>query len=227
MGIGGSRGYSAVAVAQWYLEGMRDYGSKGFDRASKTVFRESDMGDMSGKVVVITGANKGIGFASASALAKLNAKVYLVCRDVGRADEARASIVEASGNQNVFARQCDVSLYADVRRFASSFSSEEPVVDVLVNNAGCIPLTRTLTSEGNEALMATTLGGTHLLTDLLVPSLARAKGRVINVASAGGYTVRVNPSDLYGTQCGKYDGTLFYAFAKVRLVCHTQVASLG
>jgi dehydrogenase/reductase SDR family member 12 len=209
--MGQSAGYSAAAVTQWYLEGSRLYGGKGFEMASRR-FRPSDLSDMSGKVVLITGANKGIGYAAATSIARLNAKVYLLCRDAGRGETARDEIIAATGNKNIHVMQLDVSSYSGVRKFADCFKELEPSVDVLVNNAGNIPSSLTLTDEGNESITATVIGGSHLLTALMVPALSNGRGRVVNVSSGGGYSVRANVEDVYCKRITKYDGTLFYAF---------------
>ena len=213
MGAAPTNAYSKTALLQWYFEGSKLYGSKGYELNAKH-FRPNDIADMAGKVVLITGANKGLGFAAARRMAELNATVHLVCRDSARGEEAREKIVAATNNANVFCHQCDMSSYAAVRSFAKEFTTQVSALDVLVNNAGLMPEKRTLTSEGNEIITATTLGGTHLLTDLLVPCLKASKGRVINVSSGGMYSVRANPSDIYNSKIAKYDGTLFYAFAK-------------
>lgn len=213
MGQASTSGYSKFALVQWYLEGSKLYSSKGFELASKS-FRNDDIVDMTGKIVVITGANKGLGYAAATAIAKLNADVHLVCRDEVRGNQARESIMKETNNQRVFLHQCDLSSYAGIRGFAQKFTAEIDHVDVLINNAGCMPSELTMSEEGNEVITATAIGGTHLLTDLLVPALKKCRGRVINVSSGGAYSVRANPLDLYCSKIAKYDGTLFYAFAK-------------
>jgi dehydrogenase/reductase SDR family protein 12 len=68
--------YSLVALAQWYSEGVRQYGKTGFTRAAAS-FNPSDLQvDMTGKTVVVTGANKGLGRETADAIAKLGASVH-------------------------------------------------------------------------------------------------------------------------------------------------------
>lgn len=213
MGHSSSTGYSKVALAQWYLEGVRTYGSSGFNESAMS-FKPTDLADMAGKVVLITGSNKGLGFTAATELAKLHAEVHLACRDIVKGNEARDKIIAETKNEKVFSHQCDVSNYGNVRSFAATFLQKVPKLDVLVNNAGAMPMQRTLTEEGNESINAVALGGTHLLTDLMMPALRAARGRVINVSSGGMYPVRLDPNDLYCNRISKYDGTLFYAFAK-------------
>jgi dehydrogenase/reductase SDR family protein 12 len=157
----------------------------------------------------------------------------MVCRDKTAGEEARGKIISDSGNNEVYLHLCDCSVFSSVRSLAAELSESLPRVDVLVNNAGCLPTTRNTTSEGNEVIIATALGGTMLLTDLLLPLLRKSAsfpvatdsakatpawtgGRVINVSSGGGYNVHANLVDLNlsGPTSPPYDGTLFYAYAK-------------
>ena len=80
----------------------------------------------------------GIGFATALELAKRNARVILACRNKERAEAARDTIVQATGNKNVVVRELDLSRLTSVREFAERVSAEEERVDFLINNAGVI-----------------------------------------------------------------------------------------
>lgn len=76
---------------------------------------------MDGKVVIITGANTGIGKANAIDLAKRGAKVYIACRDKARGDAARQEIIEVSGNSNVINILLDLSSLESVREFIKKY----------------------------------------------------------------------------------------------------------
>jgi len=93
------------------------------------------------------------------------------------------------------------------------------------------PASRSSTSEGNEVIMATALGGTMLLTDQLLPILRKSqRPRIINVSSGGAYTVHARKDDLNTQQMTKYDGTLIYvrsAFFPCRLMIMTSLLLLG
>ena len=78
----------------------------------------------------------GIGFATALELAKRNARVILACRNKERAEAARDTIVQATGNKNVVVRELDLSRLKSVREFAEQVNAEEERVDFLINNAG-------------------------------------------------------------------------------------------
>lgn len=74
--------------------------------------------DGTGKVVIVTGANTGIGYETANGLAKRGARVYMACRNMKKCEEARADIIEETGNRNVHCRHCDLSSMESVREFA-------------------------------------------------------------------------------------------------------------
>jgi dehydrogenase/reductase SDR family member 12 len=140
---------------------------------------------------------------------------HVLCTD--RCVAAKNKIVASTGNSNIHCHTCDTSLFASVRSFSQSFLAQHHRLDVLVNNAGAMPTERTHTEEGNEQIMATMLGGTMLLTDLLLPALQKSPGgagRVINVSSGGAYSVKGINEDLNCDRIAKYDGTFFYALAK-------------
>src|SRR5881394_1700801 len=93
---------------------------------------------MNGKTVLITGANQGIGKASAVALGKQGAKLVLVCRNAEKARAAIADIKAQAGVQDIDLILGDLGSQADVRRVAAEFKSRHDRLDVLLNNAGVL-----------------------------------------------------------------------------------------
>ena len=91
---------------------------------------------MKGKVCVITGANRGIGKATAEALAQLGATVILACRDIERGEIAKADIISATSNPNVELMLVDLSLQESIQKMVTAFGEKHDRLDVLVNNAG-------------------------------------------------------------------------------------------
>ena len=171
-----------------------------------------------GKVAMVTGANSGVGFEVAQYLAQRGAAVHLVCRSTKRGEEARQTIIAASGNSKVFLLVCDCSLEADVRAAWAEFSqgSAAPRLDVLVCNAGVLLNERTLTSENVEVTLAThLLFGTYLLGKLALPALkATAGGRVVVVSSGGMYNTKFPCWETAASLQGEFSGNLAYAHAK-------------
>jgi NAD(P)-dependent dehydrogenase (short-subunit alcohol dehydrogenase family) len=129
---------------------------------------------MTGRSVIVTGANSGIGRGAARALADAGARVVLAVRDV---DKGRAAAAAMPGETEV--RRLDLASLASVREFAASWEGE---VDLLINNAGVMvpPLTRT--AEGFELQFGTNHLGHFALTNLL---LEHVTGRVVTVSSTG------------------------------------------
>lgn len=138
---------------------------------------------MQGKTVVITGANSGIGKVAASALAGMGAKVVLACRREVAAAEAMAEIRREHPQAQLAFVQIDLASLASVRRAAAQILASCPTIDVLINNAGLANVSREVSEDGYEMTFAVNHLGPFLLTNLLLPPLRAAQGRVITVAS--------------------------------------------
>lgn len=93
---------------------------------------------LTGKTVIITGANTGVGFQTALDLARRNGRIILACRNDEKGEVAKSKIIQLTGNTNVIYRQLDLSLMSSVRAFVSVINSEEKAVDILINNAGVV-----------------------------------------------------------------------------------------
>lgn len=163
-----------------------------------------------GKVVLVTGANSGLGLATTRRLAALGARLWMLCRDDLRGARALAAVRAEFPAADVRLGRLDVSLVSDVERFAATFDGP---VDVLVNNAGVLADSRQQTAEGHELTFATNVLGPFALTRLLAPKLRARGGRVITVSSAGMYTQTLNGQLLQGTVV-PFDGLVVYAQTK-------------
>jgi NAD(P)-dependent dehydrogenase (short-subunit alcohol dehydrogenase family) len=178
---------------------------------------------MNGRVALVTGATSGLGLAAAAGLARLGAGVRLLARDPARGEQARAEVVERSGNTDVEVMLCDLSDLGDIRRFAAEFLAREPHLDVLVNNAGVLPAERKVTADGLELTFATNVAAPFLLTKLLLGRLlSSAPARIVNVSSGGMYTQRLRVADLQ-TERGEFDGAVAYARTKRAEVVLTEL----
>jgi NAD(P)-dependent dehydrogenase (short-subunit alcohol dehydrogenase family) len=198
------------------------YSSLGY-RVRSRGWRPSDTPRLDGKVVVITGATSGLGRAAAAGFARLGATVWLAVRNAERGEQARAEIVEHSGNDQVHVAVCDLSHLRSVREFASYLRTHLPRLDVLVNNAGVLTEERELSSDGIELTLATNVIGPFLLTNLLIPLLEQsAPARVINVSSGGMYAQRVPVDDLQ-SEHDDFKGTTAYARTKRAEVILTEL----
>jgi NAD(P)-dependent dehydrogenase (short-subunit alcohol dehydrogenase family) len=139
---------------------------------------------MQGKTVLITGANSGIGFATAAALAGMGARILLVCRDGRRGDDALAAIADVATDAAPKLLLADLSSLNDVRALADDLHRHFPVIDVLINNAAGMFSERGLTSDGIERTFATNHLAPFLLTNLVIDLLkAAGRARIVNVAA--------------------------------------------
>lgn len=201
----------AWRTAAFGLYGFTQFTKAGFEKHAKK-FKEEDMQiSMEGKNCLVTGANSGIGYATAEGLASRGATVHMVCRSKERGEAALSKIQSTTGNPNIHLEVCDMSSISEVKSFVSRFSSEEKALHVLVNNAGCLENNRITTPEGLELNFAVNVAATYAITELMMPSLEKAApdARVITVSSGGMYTTPLT-EDLQFSE-GKFDGTVQYA----------------
>jgi len=143
------------------------------------------MPDMSGRVVVVTGASSGIGAITASELARAGARVVLAVRDVAKGEAAAAKM---AGGTDV--RQLDLTSLASVREFATGWTGN---LDILINNAGIMMVPQGRTADGFELQIGTNHLGHFALTNLLLPHIT---DRVVTVSSDLHKIGRIEVGDL-------------------------------
>jgi NAD(P)-dependent dehydrogenase (short-subunit alcohol dehydrogenase family) len=141
--------------------------------------------DLSGKVVVITGGNSGIGKQTALELAGMGANVVIAARNSTKAAAAVKEIqAETHAGARVETLPIDLASFASVRAFADAFLASHERLDVLINNAGLVLSKHTLTQDGHETQFQVNHLSHFLLTHLLQEQLTKsAPSRVVNVAS--------------------------------------------
>lgn len=177
-------------------------------------------GPMAGKICMITGANSGVGRATAMELARLGATVVMVCRSRERAEPVLQEIRRATGSSSVELMIADLSSQRSIRALAEAFRQKYDRLDVLLNNAGAIFLKRDVTEDGLEATFALNHLGYFLLTNLLLGMLkASAPSRVINVSSGAHAVGTIDFDDLQGER--KYSGWKAYSQSKLANVLFT------
>ncbi len=171
------------------------------------------------KRVLITGANTGIGKATAVALAERGMEVVMACRNRDRGESARKEIVRDTGNSRVDLLIVDLASLDSIRQFATEFRARYDRLDLLVNNAGISLTSRRTSADGYEMVFAVNHLGPFLLTNLLLELLKRsAPSRIVNVASSVHKNARFDPEDLQKEHnwegrdayaCSKYLNVLF------------------
>ena len=175
---------------------------------------------MSNKVCIVTGANTGIGKATALALAKHGATVVMLCRSRERGEAARAEIAAASG-RDVDLIVADLSVQAEIRRAANEFVARYTRLDVLINNAAVLMPKKTMTADGIETMFAVNHLAYFLLTNLLLELLkASGSSRIINVSSnAHRFIKKLDFDDLQGEK--KFGTLRAYALSKLANIYFT------
>src|SRR5262245_38526557 len=152
--------------------------------AAATAGDTARSGSMTGKQVLVTGANTGIGKWTAIGLAELGATVVIHSRSGEKGRAAREEIQRRSGRSDVELVLADFSSLAQVRRLAAEVLERVPRLDVLVNNAGLIVGQRAESADGFELTFAVNHLAPFLLTRLLLDRIvASAPARIVNVAS--------------------------------------------
>ncbi|HYA35891.1 MAG TPA: SDR family oxidoreductase [Candidatus Binataceae bacterium] len=137
-----------------------------------------------GKNCMVTGVTNGIGRVTAIELAKMGARMFLVCRDRGRGDALAAEIAERTGNRDVTLLVGDLASQADIRRLAGEFLARGEPLHVLVNNAGVVNMNREITRDGIEGTFAVNHLAYFMLTMLLLDRIKQsAPARIVNVTS--------------------------------------------
>ena len=144
----------------------------------------ADVPDQTGRVVVITGANTGIGFEAATVLADKGAHIVMAVRDAEKGKHAAAQISAVHAHADVSVQQLDLSSLASVRAAAHELKSAHPRIDLLVNNAGVMFTPAGCTPDGLELQLGTNHFGHFALTGLLIDRLLATPGsRIVTISS--------------------------------------------
>ena len=178
---------------------------------------------MQGKIVIVTGANAGIGKATAAALADKGATVVLACRSKERGESALSELSCVNGR--CFAlMHLDLADLDSIRAFAAAFAERYGRLDVLINNAGILGGQRATTKQGFEMAFGVNYLGAFLLTMLLLPLLEQSEqGRVVMMTSIAHGWVDVRFDDLNYTH--GYNRFLAYGHSKLCNLLFTRALS--
>jgi NAD(P)-dependent dehydrogenase (short-subunit alcohol dehydrogenase family) len=172
-------------------------------------------------IMMVTGANSGIGKATALLLAKKNVRVVMICRNQQRGEEAQKEIMKESGNPNVELYICDFSRLDNIRHFVDLFHADYERLDVLINNAAVIPQDRQETKDGYEMQFGVNHLAPFLLTNLLLEKLKKSTiARIVTVASVGHKFGKIHFDDLQFTQ-KPYSKLVVYTQSKLANILFT------
>ena len=181
---------------------------------TNTKWNINDIPDQHGKCVILTGANSGIGYEAALALAGKGAEVVLAVRNLEKGRQAVARIRQAYPQANVEAMLLDLADLSSVHRFTETFAQRHRTLSVLVNNAGLMGIPYRQTVDGFEMQFGTNHLGHFTLTGLLLPILmATPQSRVVTVSSMMHRFGKINFDDLNGVK--KYATWAAYSQSKL------------
>ncbi|XP_050478961.1 retinol dehydrogenase 13-like isoform X4 [Bombus huntii] len=175
------------------------------------------------KVIIVTGANTGIGKEIARDLAKREAKVIMACRDMEKCENTRRDIVVESRNKYVYCRPCDLASQKSIRDFAEQFKKEHKKrkLHILINNAGVMRCPKMYTQEGIELQFGVNHIGHFLLTNLLLDTLKdSAPSRIVNVSSSAHKRGKIKFDDLNNEKT--YEPGEAYAQSKLANILFTK-----
>jgi NAD(P)-dependent dehydrogenase (short-subunit alcohol dehydrogenase family) len=170
---------------------------------AKSTWGTDDIGDLTGSVALVTGANSGIGYETAGALAEHGAHVVLACRDLEKARRAYDKLENDLDRSSMEILPLDLSDLVSVRRAAEQFLAEHARLDLLINNAGVMGTPYRQTADGFELQMATNHLGHFALTGLLLDRLITSeRSRIVTVSSHMHRIGHIDLSDVAGNTVG-------------------------
>ncbi len=206
---------------RWVLPHLTQFTRRGYQQGRRRWNPMSRF--MDNQHVVLTGANSGLGLATAKALALAGADLTLVVRNEKRKAQVLSDLINITGRDDFTVECADLSLIAEVNALADRLLERGKPVDVLINNAGALFNDYALTAEGIEQSFALLLLSPWQLTLRLHPLLANHNraARVINVVSGGMYTEQLRIKGLQMSPA-RYQGAVAYARAKRALTVLTE-----
>jgi NAD(P)-dependent dehydrogenase (short-subunit alcohol dehydrogenase family) len=183
--------------------------------ADRVRWSAADVPDLAGRVAVVTGANAGVGWASATVLAGAGAHVVMAARDAGRADTARRELLARHPSASVEVVALDLASLDSIREAAATIAARHEQLDLLMNNAGVMAVPEGRTVDGFETHLGVNhLGHWVLTARLLGPLLAADHARVVAVTSTARHgAAPVNPAN--PDLVGQYDPWDAYGRSKL------------
>lgn len=173
-----------------------------------------DIPDLSGKIAIVTGANSGLGYDTALALARKKATVIMACRNIVKGQDAANYIRMEVPYARLDLIPLDLGNLASVRAFAEMVRAKYDRLDMLINNAGIMMIPRSVTVDGFETQFGVNHLGHFALTGRLLEMLiATPQSRVVTVTSTAHALGRINLMDLQGEE--SYSRSKAYAQSKL------------
>jgi NAD(P)-dependent dehydrogenase (short-subunit alcohol dehydrogenase family) len=181
---------------------------------------QDDIPDLSGKVIVVTGANSGLGFECSKTLAAKGATLVMTARNLQKGETACQEILQEQPNAVLDLMKLDVGDLSSVRAFVAAFKEKYDRLDILLNNAGVMAIPRQETPDGFEMQLGVNHLGHFALTGLLLDVITQTpNARIHNVSSSANYMGTINFDDLMGEK--KYSRWAAYGQSKLANILFT------
>ena len=171
--------------------------------------------NQTGKLVVVTGSNTGIGYHMALTLADKGAHVILACRNQQKAESAKAKMLKTSPSANITVQLLDLADLVSIETFANQMKKAHKNLDILINNAGVMIPPKSVTKDGFELQIGTNHFGHFALTSQLLPLLTAAEApRIVTLSSIAHWSGQIDFEDINGEN-KKYNKWGMYSQSKL------------
>lgn len=182
----------------------------------KTNWTTENIGDLTGKTIVVTGANSGIGFEATKLFAANGAKVIMGCRSIERATTAKDAILAEYPDAQLVIETLDLSSFDSIEKFATSIKNSITNIDILLNNAGIMTVPYGSTKEGYELQIGVNhFGHFYLTMSLLKLITSTPESRIVNIASIAHKYGSLKPKTFTYEKGKRYSKMKAYAQSKL------------
>lgn len=180
----------------------------------------AEIPDLTGKIIVVTGANSGLGFECSKLFAGKGATVVMAVRNLDKGEQARSDILDLHPGASLELMELDLSSLDSVEAFAADFKARYERLDILLNNAGLMAVPRQETADGLEMQLGVNHLGHFALTGLLLEVIVKTpEARIHNVTSTANFMGTINFDDLMGEE--EYSRWAAYGQSKLANVFFT------
>ncbi len=188
----------------------------------KPKWNEENIPDLSGKIILVTGANSGLGFEAVKMYAKKNAQVIMACRSLDRGQVALEEIKKESPKANLVVMELDLGSIKSIKRFTFMFLNEYDKLDILLNNAGIMTTPYGVTLNGIEQQQGVNHFGHFVLTALLFDIIKNTEdSRIVNISSIAHKFGKMNFNNLLFDNGKGYSPAFAYARSKLENLLFT------
>jgi len=183
---------------------------------SKQKWTQENIPDLTGKIIIVTGGNSGLGYESVLAFANHGAEVIMASRNAQKAEAAKSKILEKKPSGRVEIMELDLGSLESVKNFATGFKKKYKKLDVLLNNAGIMMTPYQLTKDGFESQLGTNHFAHFALTGQLFDLLKTTSGsRIVNVSSLAHKQGKFDFNDLIYKGGKSYNPSNAYSRSKM------------